>query len=323
MPDVPDVPDVTAARLVEPGEPLRVERVTLGNLDGDGDGVLVRMLYAGISPADRRVALGAGDSRSPVPRTVGMTGVGLVGDRLVCVHGHGVGTRRDGTWSSWAILPSGSLIDVPAGAAPLTVAAMGFAGVAAWRAVIDLGRVTAADRVLVLGASGGVGSLAVSLARSLGATVWGQSEMESKMQGICAQGAHRVVVARPEGLAEAVGALRPTVVVDPLGGDFTGAALAAMAPHGRLVLLGTSADPSGGVPLRTLYRQGLTIFGYGGFLEDDDVLAAAFVSAMAAVADGRLRPRVDSVVPLARVNEGLERLASRLAEGRVVLDLSS
>ncbi len=72
---------------------------------------------------------------------------------------------------------------------------MGVAGVTAWRTATEQARVTADDRVLVLGASGGVGSILVSLCRSLGARVWGQTGNPDKAGFVTGQGAEEVVTA--------------------------------------------------------------------------------------------------------------------------------
>ncbi len=312
---------VRAARLVEHGQPLQVEAVDLA--DPAAGEVVVTMRYAGVNPIDRYGALGRAAPDGPVPRTLGLEGVGTVGDRTVVVHGGGLGSARDGLWATAAVVPEPLLVDVPAGVELPVAASVGIAGVTAWRVVTDLGAVTAADRVLVLGASGGVGSIAVSAAHGAGATVCGQTVSDAKAGGIEAQGADRVVVGGADDLADQLAGFRPTVVIDPLGGDFTGAAVAAMAENGRLVLFGTSAGTEGPVPLQLLYRKGLTILGYGGLLEPDDVTVRWIAETLRAVADGRLHVPIDSVVPLGDVNGALDRLTGRSLEGKVVLDLTA
>src|SRR5205823_14518599 len=115
------------------------------------------------------------------------------------------------------VVPAGALTDVPAGVDLAEAAAMGVAGVTAWRTATELARVTALDRVLVLGASGGVGSILVSLCRSLGARVWGQTGNPDNAAFVAAQGADEVVTAAPGDLAAAVEPLAPAVVVDGRG----------------------------------------------------------------------------------------------------------
>lgn len=309
-----------AARLVRHGQPLEVEEVELP-APGPGE-VLAVLSHGGVNPVDRYGAEGRVAPDGPLPRTLGMEAAGTVDGRPVLVRGHGLGTERDGVWAGAAVVPRAALTALPDGVDPVQAAGMGVAGITAWRVVTELARVAADDRVLVLGASGGVGAVAVSVARGLGAEVWGQTGRPAAAGWITEHGATRAVVADAGELAAAVAGLRPTVVVDPLGGGFTGAAIEAMSPHGRLVLLGASAAPTGVLPLQAVYRKGCTLYGYGGLIEPEDALAEAAAASLQALADGRLQVPVDAVVPLASVNDALARLASRQARGKVVLDLA-
>lgn len=319
---------VRAARLVVHGEPLRVEDVPLdepGRGQGDAgseEDVVVEMAFGGVNPIDRYIALGAVAPDAPLPRTIGVEGAGTVDGRPVVVHGTGIATARDGVWAGAALVPRTSMVSVPDGVDLQRAAAMGVAGATAWKTVHDLARVHAEDRVLVLGASGGVGSMIVSLLRKSGAVVWGQTGQEKKTGAIEARGAARAIVtAEPAGLGAAVRELRPTVVFDPLGGGFTGAAVDALEPRGRLVIFGTSADTQGPVPLQALYRKGLSVLGYAGLLEPAESVHAAMRHALDAVRDGLLDVPVDEVMPLDEVNGAFERLARREVQGKLLLSL--
>lgn len=312
---------VRAARLVEHGRPLEVGPVPLAE-PGNGE-VVLEMAYAGVNPVDRYVTLGRVGRDGALPRTAGVEGVGRLDGRWVVVHGHGVGTSRDGVWAEAAVVPRAATVEVPDGVDPRDAASVGVAGVTAWLTVTEVAGVTAGDRVLVLGASGGVGGMIVSLARSLGAEVWGQTGSAAKVEAVEASGAARAaVVEDPGSLADAVGALAPTVVFDPLGDGFTGAAIEALQPRGRLVIFGTSANPQGDVPLQVLYRKGLTVRGYGGLSEPPETLHRGMVGALGAIRDGRMAVRVDAVLPLDAAQEALDRLAGRTVSGKLVLSLA-
>ena len=154
------------------------------------------------------------------------------------------------------------------------------------------------DRVLVLGASGGVGSVAVQLAAAAGATVWGQTSNAANVAAIAEDGAAEVLVTDAAGLADAASAYAPTVVFDPLGGDFPDQVIAAMADRGRLVVYGTSADPTVTLNWRQMYRKAINILGYSGLIgtpegEGPLVLEELF----AAMAAGRMRVRLAGVHP--------------------------
>jgi NADPH2:quinone reductase len=196
---------------------------------------------------------------------------------------------------------------------------MGIAGLTAWNIVHEWARVNAGDRVLVLGASGGVGTMIVSLARAAGATVWGQTGSAGKTRVIEEQGAERAIVAEPTGLAEALGGFEPTLVLDPLGGGFVGPAIDALVPRGRYVTFGTSAGPEVTFNMQTMYRKGISLLGYGGFQLGREERRRGLEGTLAALARGDLRVRIDEVLPLERVNEAFERLAQRKVEGKLLL----
>jgi NADPH2:quinone reductase len=312
-----------AARLSVHGKPLVVEEVELP-APGD-DEVAVEMAFAGVNPVDRYVAEGRVAPDGPLPRTIGSEGTGRVdGDgRPVLIHGGGLGARRDGTWASRIVVPRAALTDIPDGVDLAEAAAMGVAGVTAWRTATEQARVTADDRVLVLGASGGVGSILVSLCRSLGARVWGQTGNSGKAEFVREMGAEEVVTAGAADLAAAVEPLAPTVVFDALGSGFSAAAVEGLAPFGRLVSFGVSAGPITELNMQSLYRKGLTIYGYGGLIEPENRMAAGKEAALRALADGRLRVPIANRLPLERVNEAFTALVDRSVTGKLVLDFGA
>ncbi len=310
---------VRAARLHRHGEPLVIETV---KLDPPGDDeVFVELDFAGVNPIDRYNAEGHVAPDAPLPRTLGGEAAGNVGGRPVLVAGEGLGTARDGVWAEAAVVPAAAVIDLPDGVAAREVAAMGIAGLTAWNVVQDLARLRSDDRVLVLGASGGVGSLIVSLARAAGATVWGQTGSEAKSALITGQGADRVVVSGPDELLEAVAELKPTVVFDPLGDGFVAPVVEMIAPRGRIVSFGTSAGAEVTFNLQSVYRKMVSLLGYGGGQLSREERRSGLHAALEALVDGRLRIPIDDVLPLDRVNEAVERLEQRQVSGNLVLAL--
>jgi len=202
-------------------------------------------------------------------------------------------------------------------------AGVGVAGVTAWRTATELARVTEGDRVLVLGASGGVGSILVSVCRSAGARVWGQTTTPEKAEFVRSRGADEAVVAHAEELADAIKALEPTVVFDALGNGFTAVAIEALQPFGRLVSIGVSAGPMVELNMQSVYRKFLTIYGYGGLVEPEARRASARRETLQALAEGRLSVPVAGVLPLDEVNEAFRRLEAREVTGKLILDLAA
>jgi NADPH2:quinone reductase len=312
---------IRAVRLHAHGEPLAIEVVDLA-VPGD-DEVSVELEYGGVNPIDRYIAEGRVAPDAPLPRTLGGEAAGTVEGRPVLVAGEALGTARDGVWAGAAVVPVAAVVPLPDGVSTREAAAMGIAGLTAWGVVHELGRVTAADRVLVLGAPGGVGSMIVSLARAAGAIVWGQTGSSEKAEFVEQQGAVRVVVGGPEQLREALPDFAPTIAFDSLGDGFVAPLLESLAPRGRLVSFGTSAGPEVELNMQTVYRKMISILSYGGMQVTRDERRRGLVAALAALQDGRLRVRIDDVLPLAQVSEAFDRLVQRTVQGNLLLDLRS
>ncbi|MFD3688811.1 zinc-binding alcohol dehydrogenase family protein [Nocardiopsis sp. NPDC058631] len=310
---------VLAARLTGPGRVLRVEETEQG--PPAADEVAIDMLYASVNPLDTYVLAGQVAGEAPVPRTLGVEGVGRLGDDLFVVHGHGVGLSRDGTWSRRAVVPSGSLVRVPAGVDPAQAACAAVCGRTAIRVVYELAEVTAEDRVLVLGATGGVGTAATSLALSTGAAVWGQTGDPDKAEAVTGMGAGAVIARSPEELVAAAGGLGANVVLDPLGGNYTSAAAHLLAPYGILVLYGASSAAQSRIDVRSFYRRNLRALGYGGVMEGHDEVRSGIRDALRALAEGSMRIPVGDRVSLSDLPAVLEPGRRRGAIGKTVVDV--
>jgi NADPH2:quinone reductase len=300
-----------AARLHEFGSPLRIDDVADPE-PGEGE-VLVRLSHAGVNPIDVRMRDG-GAGRVDLPFVPGCDGVGETDTGPVVVYGAGLGLRRAGTYAERVAVPEKAVVRLPEGVDPVQAAGIGLAGVTAWSLVGR--RVSAADRVLVLGASGGVGTLAVQLARSAGATVWAHTGTPSDAADL---GADRVVTSDAAGLRDAVRELEPTVVLDGLGGPYTGAAVRAVANGGRIAVFGVSAGARGELDYATLYRKSVTLTGHASLALPAPDVRDALVGCLELLAGGQVRVVIGDVLPLADVNEAHERLETRRATGKLVL----
>ncbi len=309
-----------AARLIEHGHPLVVEQVDLPD-PGSGE-VCVELAFGGVNPVDRYVAEGRVAPDGPLPRTLGGEASGHLNGRPVLVAGESLGSARDGVWAQAAVVPEAAIVEVPAGVGLPEAAAMGIAGLTALNCVHTLAEVTEEDRVFVTGASGGVGTMIVSLAHAAGATVWGQTGSTDKVGTILQMGATRVVVGDAEDIAPALADFQPTVAIDALGDGFLAPLVDAMASRGRIVSYGTSAGPEVTFNLQQLYRKMLTLRGYGGMQLTRTERRPGLQEALRALSAGHLRVRVDAVLGLDQVNEALHRLTGRSVQGKLLLELS-
>lgn len=308
-----------AARLNDLGRPPQITEVDLPE-PGEGE-VIVDLHFAALNPLDAYVVQGAVGAQGARPRTLGVEGAGLCEGRPVVVHGGGLGIVRDGTWAERVVAPRDTLVPVPDGVGLTAAASAAVVGTTAIRVVRDLGRVDGNDRVLVLGAGGGVGLAVISLCRTTGARVWGQTASPEKAKAVAAAGAEPVLAADAARLCEAADAVVPTVVFDALGGAFTAAAVELLADNGRLISYGTSADPESTLPLRVFYRKNLALAGYGGVAEPPARIRSGTELALQAMLDGSLIIPVHEVQPLTQVGAALRALTGRRAAGKVLLDV--
>jgi NADPH2:quinone reductase len=307
-----------AARLVEHGKPLEVAPVELSS-PGD-DEVQVSLAFGSLNPVDRYVVEGKVAGDGALPRTIGGEAGGHVDGRPVLVAGAGLGSTRDGVFATSAVVPRSAVYELPDDTPLDEAAALGVVGMTTVR-VCQVAEVGPGDRVLVLGASGGVGHSVVGYAAALGASVLGQTGSAEKADVVKQLGADDVVVCDARGLADAVRAFEPTVVIDPLGGEFTPAALSALAERGRLVLFGTSAGASATIQLQHLYRGQRQFRTFGGLIATPQERREGITRAIEEHALGRLRIRVGAVLPLDDVNDAFATLGAHSAIGKVVLDL--
>lgn len=281
---------------------------------GPGE-VLVRVAFAAVNPLDYKIRDGSNRVAALLgpddfPLVLGEEASGWVagtGDGVELAAGEavfGMTGMKHGCYAEYAVLPAALVAAAPAGVPLEKLAGLPIAGLTAWTAVFDLGRVTASDLVLVHGGGGGVGQLIVQLAVGTGATVYATASEKhrAKIEG---WGAHFVDY-RTQDFTRAVP--KPTVIIDGVYFGTYERSIGMLSPGDRLVVLPTLAD------LAPARAAGLEVSvpslqpGSGRL----DVLAAR-------VADGSLDLVVSRVLPLADAAEAHREVESGHAEGKVVL----
>jgi NADPH:quinone reductase-like Zn-dependent oxidoreductase len=206
---------------------------------------LVEILAANVEPLDLDVLAGEFPVLPPLPYVPGVAGTGRVlessafqpGD-MVQIDGADVGIGRDGTWAQRMALPDAALSILPSGVEPIAYTAFAGSFVAAHLAIVDLGALRPGERVVVTGAAGNVGSLAVrlALARDAGAVVGSVSRAERRPD--VPTGA--VAVVGPDQAAAALGG-SADLLIDTVGGDRLQDFIDLVAPGGRACLVGYMA----------------------------------------------------------------------------------
>jgi NADPH2:quinone reductase len=257
-----------AALLTELGRPPEPTDVDAPE-PGEGE-VLVEVLATPLNPID--IAVGAGrfyGGHPELPYVPGNECVGRVSGtgELVWAYGAGLGVRRDGGLAELVAAPRDALYPVPAGADPALAGTMGIAGLAGWLPVVWRAPVREGETVLVLGATGTVGLVAVQAARLLGAgRVVAAGRSEAGLARAQEAGADETVRLDANDLVaafrEACGGEGPNVVIDPLWGEPLAAALEACATGARIVNVGQSAGPEASITSAAVRGKQLEILGF-------------------------------------------------------------
>jgi NADPH:quinone reductase len=307
-----------AARVHRFGDQLQVDEIPEPN-PGGGD-VIAQVQFVAVNPVDIWLTRGTvAGGRQQLPFIPGLEATVEAEGRRWLVQGGGHGTVTDGFYAERVAVSRDFLVPLPEGVDPAQAAALGVVGVTAWRLVDDIARVGQGDRVLVLGASGGVGSVLIQLVRARGAVVWGQTGSRDKAKLIIELGAERTVVAGAEDLVNAAADLQPTVVFDPLAGPFTPAAVELLRPRGRLALFGASAGPEFTLRATGLYRKEVSIVTYSGMSEPPERTRRALEEVLAELARGSVRVPIGEILPLAAAADAHRRILDRELTGKLLL----
>ena len=176
-------------------------------------------------------------------------------------------------------------------------------------------KVVANDVVLVTGASGGVGSAAVQLARARGARVIGVAN-PSKSEELLRLGAEQVI-SRGDNIIQALGENSVDVVIDLVGGERWADLLDALKPFGRYAVSGAIAGAFVELDLRTLYLKDISMF--GGTVLDDNV----FANLVKRIEAEEIKPVISGSFPLTKIVEAQKQFALKQFVGKLVLNLSS
>ncbi|AWS41725.1 zinc-binding alcohol dehydrogenase family protein [Streptosporangium sp. 'caverna'] len=313
-----------AAEIQSPGRPPSVvDRDAPVPLPGE---TLVEVRAAPITPLDLLCA--SGTSYFGLPRTPyvpGVQGVGTVGGRAVWFPTSAGMAPGDGSMSEIASIPVKDLVELPDGADPAAVAALGLSAVAAHMALTWRGELVAGEQVLVLGAGGVVGQAAVQLARIAGARrVVAGARSPAARERAKRAGADAVVALDTDDVAElaarfaAVADGPVDLVLDPLFGPPAAAAARTLRTGGRLVNLGSSAAETCPIDSSTLRSRSLRLLGYTNNELSPEQRAAAITLIAEQAVLGRLAV-AHEIAPLGDAESAWLRQADGSATGRIIL----
>jgi NADPH2:quinone reductase len=266
------------------------------------DGPALEVLAAPLNPVDRAVAAGRFyGGHPPLPYVPGCECVGRdERGRVVWTFGGGLGLARNGAMAE-RCAPGAVVAEVPEGADPALAAALGIAGLAGFMPVVWRAPVREGDRVLVLGATGVVGQVALQAAKLLGAAhVVAAGRDEEGLRRALELGADEAVTLDGDPLDWDFG--EPTYVIDPLWGEPLERAVQAAARRARIVHIGQSAGPTATLASADVRGKELEVYGFSDFAVPPDVLSEHYRRLVGHALAGEIRLDVERV-PLERVAE--------------------
>jgi len=241
----------------------------------------------------------------------------LAGDDNLCRHYDLVGRRRNGGYAEQAAVPGRNCLPYPERLPWEQAAAIPVVFLTAWHMLVGRAKLRLGEDCLVIGASSGVGSAAVQIARLLGARVIATAGSAQKLDRTRALGAHDVIDHATQNVGEEARRLTAKkgveVVIEHVGGEIFERAVAALARNGRLVTCGATAGHRVGLDLNVLFGRHLSLLGSWMGRKSELLEVLKFVQS------GALEPVVDSVYPLAEARRAHERLESRGQFGKLVL----
>ena len=292
--------------------------------------IRLKIAACGLNFADLLMLKGQYQDTPPAPFTLGMEVAGVV-DAL----GHGVsspaiGTRvavfgGQGGLAEHGCFDAHRAVPLPDAMSMTDAAAFLIAYGTSHLALDHRARLQPGETLLVLGAAGGVGLTAVEVGKLMGATVIACARGADKQEAARHAGADHLIDAATDDIRAIVKSLGGAdVVYDPVGGDQWQAAFRACKPEARLLPIGFASGDVPQIPANHLLVKNLSVLGvyWGGYMTfNPRAVTDSLAVLMEWYAQGRLKPHVSHILPLDRVEDGLELLRSRASTGKVVITI--
>ena len=340
-----------AVQLIAHGQPGRFELRELPGLQPGPDEVVVQVVACGLNRLDLWLEEGGLPLEVQLPRTPGgevagrLASVGSAvpqwkpgdlvavqsntfcgacefcqqGEESLCLRGELIGVNRDGGFAEQLLVPARALVQLPPSVSPDTAAALTLAGSTAMHMLTERAQVRAGEWVLVIGASSGVGSAAIQIAKQLGARVISTGSTEAKREFAIQLGADFVVDStRPDWPAEVRKLTEKRgvdLVIEHVGGEVLLKCFECLARGGTVVTCGATAGRE--VPFKLwpfFVKQQRLIGSYGRNRQD-------IQTTLEWAAVGKLKPVIDSIFPLDQTAAAFTKLRSRGVLGKVLIKL--
>jgi NADPH2:quinone reductase len=272
--------------------------------------------------------------KPPLPFVPGSEFAGVVEAVGEGVKGLRPGTRvaalgGTGGFGTHAIVQADRVMPLPDAFAFEDAAAFAFTHGTSHHALMDRAALRAGETVLVLGAAGGVGTAAIQIAKAAGARVIAAASTDEKCALCRRLGADETLNYGAANLANLRDALKamtggqgPDVVYDPVGGDLAEPVFRSIAWRGRYLVVGFAGGGIPALPLNLALLKGASIVGvfWGDFVKREPRANAAAMQQLAAwYVEGKVKPVIDTLLPMSELHTAYARMAKREVLGKLVL----
>ncbi|MEK8045806.1 NADPH:quinone oxidoreductase family protein [Ideonella margarita] len=297
---------------------------------GPGE-IRVAIQTASLNFPDRLITEGKYQIKPPLPFVPGSEFAGVVdavgeGVRHLSVGQTVAAISSTGGFGTHAVVNALQALPLPPGFDMVDAAAFAFTYGTSHHALMDRGALQAGETVLVLGAAGGVGTAAIQIAKAAGATVIAAASSDAKCQLCLDIGADATINYTTISLRDALKALTngkgPDVVYDPIGGELAEAAFRSIAWRGRYLVIGFAAGGIPALPFNLPLLKGASVVGvfWGDFVRREPKANAASLGQLVQwYAQGKVKPVIDTVLPMSDVATAFARLSARDIRGKIVL----
>ncbi len=315
-----------AIQMTEFGGPEVLALAELPIPEAGPEETLIRVTRAGLNFADTHTRTNSYVQKATLPLVPGGEVAGVredTGERVVALVG-------SGGYAEYAIAPKNLAFPIPDGLDDGTALAMIVQGTTAWHLYRTSGRVAEGETVVVHGAAGGVGSLAVQLGHRLGAARVIATASSAQKRALALElGADAAIDPEPEGLTErlieANDGRGVDVVFEMSGGEVFDASYRALAPFGRIVAYGIATNEPNQVSTGSLLRHSRAVVGFYLFhcLQRSGMFAEALSELFARAGRGELKAIVGHTYPLEDAAQAHIDLRARRTTGKLLLDPSA
>ena len=293
--------------------------------------VLLKIAACGLNFADLLMEKGTYQDTPDAPFTLGMEVSGTIDSLGAGVMGFAPGQRvavfgGSGGLAEYGLFDANRMVQIPDKMSFEEAAAFQVAYGTSHLALDYRARLQPSERLLVLGAAGGVGLTAVEIGNLMGAEVIAVARGAEKLEVAKSMGATHLIDASEPNLRGALKTLGGVdVVYDPVGGDLFKAAFRACNPEARILPIGFASGSVPQIPANHLLVKNISVIGlyWGGYLKfKPKPLVASLQTLFDWFEAGKVKPHVSYIYPLAQAADAMEILRARKSTGKVVVTMS-